>query len=71
MGGDVLPYTIVVGNPAKVLRKRFDDELIDLMLRLKWWDKSIKEIDSLIPILTCSDLEKVRRELKARVGYNR
>lgn len=71
VGGDVLPYTIVVGNPAKVLRKRFDDELIDLMLRLKWWDKSIKEIDSLIPILTCSDLEKVRRELKARVGYNR
>ena len=57
----------MVGNPARVLRKRFDEELIDLMLRLKWWDKSIEEIDSLIPLLTCSDLEKVRGELKARL----
>ena len=67
VGRDVDPYTIVVGNPARVLRKRFDDELIDLMLRFKWWDKGIEEIDSLIPILTCSDLEKVREELKARL----
>ena len=67
VGSDVDPYTIVVGNPAKVLRKRFDDELIDLMLRLKWWDKGIDEINALIPLLTCSDLEKVRRELKTRV----
>ena len=58
---------IVVGNPAKVLRKRFDDELIDLMLRFKWWDRGIDEINALIPLLTCSDLEKVRRELSARV----
>ena len=57
----------MVGNPAKVLRKRFDDELIDLMLKFRWWDKSIEEIDSLIHILTCSDLEKVRMELKARL----
>ena len=67
VGSDVDPYTIVVGNPGKVLRKRFDDELIDLMLRFKWWDRSADEIDGLIPLLTCSDLEKVRKELKARV----
>ena len=67
VGRDVDPYTIVVGNPAQVLRKRFDDELIDLLLRFRWWDKSIEEIDSLIPILTCGDLEKVRRELRVRL----
>ena len=67
MGDNVEPYTIVAGNPAKTLRKRFDDELIELMLRFKWWDKSIDEIDSLIPLLTCSDLEKVREELKKRI----
>ena len=67
VGSDVEPYTSVVGNPARVLRKRFDEELIDLMLRLKWWDKSIEEIDSLIPLLTSSNLEKVRGELKARL----
>lgn len=67
VGSDVPPYTIVIGNPARELRKRFDDELIDLLLRFRWWDKSIDEIDALIPILTCSDLEKVKREIKTRL----
>ena len=67
VGSNISPYTIVIGNPAKVLRKRFDDELIELMLRFKWWDRSIEEINSLIPILTCSDLGKAREELKARL----
>ena len=64
VGSDVDPYTIVAGNPARVLRKRFDDELIDLMLRFKWWDKSIEEINALLPILTSSDLDTVRKKLK-------
>lgn len=67
VGSNIAPYTIVAGNPAKVIRKRFDEELIDLLLRFKWWDKSITEINELIPILTCSDLEKVREELKAKL----
>ena len=67
VGSNVFPYSIVVGNPARLLRKRFDDEMIDLLLRFKWWDKSIDEINALIPILTCSDIDKVRRELKARL----
>ena len=65
VGSDVAPYTIVVGNPAKVLRKRFDDELIDLLLRFKWWDRSIEEINCLIPLLTDSDLQKVKARLKS------
>lgn len=64
VGSDVAPYTIVVGNPAAELRKRFDDELISIMLEFKWWDKTIDEIDKLIPILTYSDLEKVKAEIK-------
>ena len=71
VGSDVAPYTIVAGNPAKELRKRFDDDLIDLLLRFKWWDQSVEEINSLIPILTCSDLEKVREELEARLSIKR
>ena len=67
VGSDVAPYTIVIGNPAKELRKRFDDELIELMLKFKWWEKSIEEIDVLIPVLTCSDLEKVKAEIKRLV----
>ena len=67
VGSDVDPYTVMIGNPAKLLRKRFDDELIDLLLRFRWWEKSIEEIDSLIPILTCSDMETVRKELRKRL----
>lgn len=62
---DVPPYTIVAGNPAKTVRKRFDDELIDLLLKLKWWDKSVEEINALIPLLSCSDLARVKQEIKS------
>ncbi|MCQ2913573.1 MAG: CatB-related O-acetyltransferase [Alphaproteobacteria bacterium] len=64
VGSDVPPYTIVAGNPAKTIRKRFDDELIDLMLKLKWWDKSIEEIKEIVPIITSSDLERVKMQIK-------
>ncbi len=67
VGSDVDPYSIVAGDPAKLLRKRFDDGLIDLLLRFKWWDRTVDEINALIPLLTCSDLEKVRKELRDRL----
>ena len=67
VGRDINPYTIVVGNPAKILRKRFDDEMIELLLRFKWWDKSIDEINTLIPLLTCSKLDKVKEEIQKRI----
>ena len=69
VGSDVDPYTIVVGNPAKVLRKRFDDELIELILLFKWWDKSIHEINELIPVLTCSDLDSVKVKIRKLLDY--
>ncbi|MDE6666546.1 MAG: CatB-related O-acetyltransferase [Ruminococcus sp.] len=65
VGSDVPPYTIVAGNPARTIRKRFDDELINLMLEFRWWDKSIQEINNLIPLLSCSDLDKVKSEIKS------
>ena len=68
VGSHVDDYTIVVGNPAKVLRKRFDDEMIALLLQFQWWDKSVNEINSLIPVLTCGDLEQARAELKKRLN---
>lgn len=62
---DVPPYTVVAGNPARVIRERFDRELTVLLLRLRWWDRSVDEIRRLIPVLTCPDLERVKRELRA------
>ena len=67
VGSDVSPYTIVAGNPATEIRKRFDDELIQLMLDFKWWNKSVEEINQLIPLLTCGNLEKVKAEISERL----
>lgn len=64
VGKDVEPYSIVVGNPARFIRKRFDDELIELLQTLKWWDKPVEEIQSLIPILTDSNLPKVKESIR-------
>ena len=63
VGSDVQAYTVVVGNPARPIRKSFDEELIEIMEKLKWWDKSIEEINNLIPLLTSSVLDKVKKEL--------
>ena len=43
----VAPYSIVGGNPARHLKFRFNDEIISLLLELKWWDLSIEEIKKL------------------------
>ena len=61
---DIEPYSIAAWNPAKLIKKRFDDELINLMLKFKWRDKSIEEINQLIPLLTSSDLSDVKNKIK-------
>ena len=70
VGSDVEPYSVVVGNPAKCVRKRFDEELIALMLAYRWWDKSVEEINALIPLLSSSDLEQTKTELGRRLSLD-
>lgn len=41
---DVMPYEIVGGNPAKTLKQRFQSDIIDLLLKLKWWDLPLEDI---------------------------
>lgn len=68
VGSNVEPYTIVAGNPVQFIRKRFDEELTNLMLEWRWWDKPIEEINSLIPVLTSSDLTEVKKKIKEMLG---
>ncbi|MFT6336271.1 MAG: virginiamycin A acetyltransferase [Halioglobus sp.] len=49
---DVAPYTIVGGNPAKEIKKRFTDLEIERLLDLKWWDKDIDWITENVQKLT-------------------
>lgn len=67
VASDIPPYCVAVGNPAKVVKKRFDNELTSLLLRFKWWDKSIQEIKELIPLLTSCDIARVKEEIKKRL----
>jgi acetyltransferase-like isoleucine patch superfamily enzyme len=55
---DVPPYAIVGGNPAQIIRHRFDEENIKKLLEIKWWDKSPEEIDRLMPYLLSDNIEE-------------
>lgn len=52
---DVEPYSIVGGNPAKLIKFRFNKDTIDKMLQIKWWDWEIEKIKQAIPLLTTDD----------------
>ncbi len=56
---DVEPYTIVGGNPANLIKKRFNDEKISKLLALKWWDWDLDKITRNIQNLTGNDLDKL------------
>ena len=56
---DVAPYTIVGGNPAKEIRKRFSEDLISKLLELKWWNWDIEKITKNIQDLTDNNIEKL------------
>jgi len=57
---DVEPYTIVGGNPAKVIRKRFDDDTIQQLCEIKWWDWPIDKITRNISSIIKADLKQLR-----------
>jgi acetyltransferase-like isoleucine patch superfamily enzyme len=48
---DVNPYEVVGGNPAKFIKKRFDKDIVDLLLKLRWWDLSLEVIKEIAPQL--------------------
>jgi len=53
---DVEPYTIVGGNPAKPIRKRFSDEDIALLLEMAWWDWPDDMLQAAMPLMTSTDI---------------
>lgn len=57
---DVPPYTIVAGNPAKIVRKRFDEEVIKSLLEIKWWDWSIEKINKNISKIVAANINELK-----------
>lgn len=58
---DVPPYAIVGGNPAAVLRYRFDPETIERLLSLRWWDWEPDRIARHITLLCAGDIAALER----------
>ena len=57
---DIPPYTIVGGIPAKPIRKRFDEETIKELQKIKWWDWPEEKITEKIQAIQAGDLEGLR-----------
>lgn len=58
---DVEPYAIVGGNPAKTIRKRFDDDSIALLLEMKWWDWPAERLKAAMPLMTSGNVAELYR----------
>lgn len=54
--GRVAPYSIVAGNPARLIRNRFPPETIAALLALGWWDWPVARIEAAVPALLSGDL---------------
>ena len=64
---DVPPYTIVGGTPAKEIRKRFDAEVIQQLLMLKWWDWSADNIRQCLPYIMEGKINELLTRNKERL----
>lgn len=53
---DVEPYSIVAGSPAKLVRKRFADDVIASMLEIAWWDWPLDKVVEATPLLSDADV---------------
>lgn len=61
---DVEPYTIVGGNPAKEIRKRFDEETTQLLLTLKWWDWDVQKITDNLEAITSGKIDELKQIMR-------
>ena len=58
---DVKPYTVVGGNPHREIRARFDEETIQFLVDLKWWDWDLQKITEHLDLLTSGNIEKLKQ----------
>jgi len=61
---DVPPYAIVGGNPAKLIRYRFEEEDRKFLEKLKWWDWPDELIEQNLDVLLSDDLTKLKRRFQ-------
>jgi virginiamycin A acetyltransferase len=55
--GDVAPYTVVGGNPAKVLKQRFEPAVVEALQAIAWWDWPVEKITRHLEVITAGDID--------------
>jgi virginiamycin A acetyltransferase len=58
--GNVSPYTIVGGNPAKPIRQRFADDVIQALLEVAWWNWNIEKITRNLDQIVAANIDALR-----------
>lgn len=61
VAGDVPPYAVVGGNPARTIRQRFAPETTDALLEIAWWNWPVDRITRHLPAIVGADIEALRR----------
>lgn len=63
---DVPPYAIVAGNPAKVVKMRFDDKTIERLEKISWWNWNIDKISANLKLISQLDIEALEEVARIR-----
>jgi len=62
---DVPPYSVVVGNPARVVKKRFSEDIINKLLKIEWWKWDDEKIKENIHLIMSPNIEEfIKRHYK-------
>lgn len=67
VGKDIPDYVIAIGNPIQIIKKRFDEETISLLLKYEWWNQSVEQINDDINMLTCNNHDHLKKWLRQKV----
>lgn len=68
--GDVRPYAIVAGNPAREVGRRFDDASVEALLRIRWWDWTPQQVRSRAQELCSTDVAGFVRRYDPQSGQS-
>ena len=65
---DVLPYSIVGGNPSKFIKYRFNENLVKRMTKVKWWEYSDNDISEITPLLQLDLTEDLVTQIEHKLS---
>ena len=66
----VAPYAIVGGNPARLVRMRFDEDIVALLLELEWWKYPAKSVAKIVPLLSSPPTKESILKMRNLLRHN-